>query len=68
MSILVYSRGDKAEDILESFGLSEGDAKKYDTVKARFEDYFVEKKNPIFERAKFITNEGKASKRLLTIL
>ena len=53
VSTLVYSMGDKAEDILESFGLSEGDAKKYDTVKAKFEDYFVKKKNPIFERAKF---------------
>ena len=53
VSTLVYSMGDKAEDILESFGLSEEDAKKYDTVKAKFEDYFVKKKNPIFERAKF---------------
>ena len=41
ISTLVYSMGDKAEDILQSFALTGEDAKKYDTVKAKFEAYFV---------------------------
>ena len=45
--------GDEADDVLTSFGLSEEDRKKYDVVKAKFENHFVKKRNIIFERAKF---------------
>ena len=50
---LIYSMGDEADDILSSFELSEEDRKKYETVRDRFESYFVKKRNIIFERAKF---------------
>lgn len=36
-----------------SFELSAEEAKKYDTVKIKFEDKFTLKRNVIFERAKF---------------
>ena len=53
MNALIYYMGDQADDILLSFGLSEGDSKKYDTVKEKFEGHFVIRRNTIYERAKF---------------
>ena len=53
VNTLVYSMGDEADDILRSFRLSEDDAKKYDTVKAKFDGHFVKRRNVIYERAKF---------------
>ena len=44
---------DAADDILKSFKLSEDKAKKYTTVKARFDQHFVKKHNVIYERVKF---------------
>ena len=45
--------GEEADDIFMSFELSAEEAKKYETVKAKFENKFTVKKNVIFERAKF---------------
>ena len=53
VNTLVYSMGDKAYDILQSFNLSEADSARYRTVKERFEAHFVKKRNTIYERAKF---------------
>lgn len=53
ISTLVYSLGDKAEDILASFNLKEEELKKYETVKGKFESYFVKRRNTIYERARF---------------
>ena len=50
---LIYHMGDIAEDIFTSFGLSNEDAKVYDTVKNKFQQHFVAKRNTIFERAQF---------------
>ena len=61
VNTLIYSMGDEADDILQSFGLSEEGSKKYDTVVAKLESHFV---NGIFERAKF--NKEKA--KLWTLL
>ena len=49
----MYSLGDKAEDILTSFSLKDEELKKYDTVKEKFENYFVKRRNTIYERARF---------------
>ena len=53
VNTLVYLMGDKADDILQSFNLTEADRKKYSTMKDKFERYFVKHRNTIFERAKF---------------
>ena len=53
VNTLIYSMGDDADDILRSFGLSDEDKKKYNTVRQRFDGHFVKKRNVIFERAKF---------------
>ena len=41
VNTLIYTIGDKADDILSSFGLSEDDQKKYSVVKDKFDSYFV---------------------------
>ena len=45
--------GDKADDILQFFRLTDEDSKKYKTVKEKFDSYFVKRHNTIFERARF---------------
>ena len=45
--------GNQADNILHSFNLSEEDAKKYTTVKDKFDSHFIKRRNVIFERAKF---------------
>ena len=53
ISTLVYSLGDKAEDILTLFNLEAEELKKYDTVKGKFESYFEKRRNTIYDRARF---------------
>ena len=53
ISTLVYSLGDKAEDILTSFNLKDEELKKYDTVKGKFDSYFAKRRNTIYEQARF---------------
>ena len=53
VNTLIYTMGDKADDILSSFGLSEEDQKKYSVVRDKFESHFVKRRNVIFERARF---------------
>ena len=53
VNALIYVMGDKADDILNSFGLSDDERKVYRTVKEKFDDYFEPKRNVIFQRAKF---------------
>ena len=53
VSTLIYAMGPEAEDILASFGLSDDESKDYDDVMNKFDGYFVQRKSPIFERAKF---------------
>ena len=53
MNTLIYSMGDKADDIMRLFGLSVRDTKYYSTVLAKFEAHFIRRRNVIFERAKF---------------
>ena len=52
INALIYIMGDKADDILCSFGLTE-DEKVYTTVRAKFDSYFEPQRNVIFQRAKF---------------
>lgn len=45
--------GNQADDILNSFKLSTAQLKQYHTVKTKFDEHFVVRRNVIFERAKF---------------
>ena len=53
INTLLYSMGDRADDIFQTFALSEEEGRKYDTVIGKFEAHFVKKRNVIFEGAKF---------------
>ena len=53
ISTLVYSMGDKVEYLLQSFNLTDKEAKKYSTVEVKLENHFVKCRNTIYERAKF---------------
>ena len=53
VNTLIYSMGDRADDILQSFRLTDEDSKKYKTVKEKFDSYFVKRHNTIFEQARF---------------
>jgi len=69
--MLIYSKGDEAEDILYSFGLSDANQKKYDIVKKRFDDHFIPTRNTIFERARFnrrVQEEGESVDAFITDL
>ena len=45
ISTLVYSMGDKAEDLLQSFKLKDEETKRYQTVKGKFKGYFIKRHN-----------------------
>ena len=53
INMLIYAMGDQADDILNSFKLSITQLKQYHTVKTKFDEHFVVRRNVIFERAKF---------------
>lgn len=53
VNTLIYAMGDQADDILGSFTLSEEDRKSYSIVKSKFDSHFIQRRNVIFERAKF---------------
>ena len=52
VNILIYSMGPKANDVFQSFRLSEEGGKKYKTVKDKFDDY-ISLKHTIHECVKF---------------
>ena len=71
INILIYTMGSKADDIFQSFNLSTEDQKKYDTIVTRFQDHFIDRRNVIFERAKFnsrIQKEGESADSFITSL
>ena len=53
VNLLIYHMGPRAEDIFRSFGLSDADQKKFDTVKKKFEEHFNPKVNIVYERTQF---------------
>ncbi len=71
VNALIYTMGDEADDILLSFNLSAEDLKRYETVKNKFENHFIAKRNIIYERAKFnvrIQNENEPVEDFITDL
>ena len=53
VNTLIYTMGDEADDIFSSFNLTDAQKKEFKTVKEKFDNHFVAKRNVIFERAKF---------------
>ena len=55
VSALIYSMGPEAEHLLTSFDLPESDARTYDVVIGKLNDYFLPRSNIIAERQLFET-------------
>ena len=53
INTLIHAMGHQAEDILTSLKLTQDELKKYDTIKAKLDSYFVIRRNVIFERSEF---------------
>ena len=53
VSTLLYCLGDSADNVLTSTNIAEEDCKKYNSVLAKFNEFFSVRKNVIFEHAKF---------------
>ena len=53
VNTLIYTMGPQADDIFQSFDLSDGDKKKYSAVKSKFDSHFIKRKNVIYEHARF---------------
>ena len=53
VNTLLYCLGERAEYIFASFNLSKADAKKFYVVIERFNQFFIVKKNVIFEKVQF---------------
>ena len=71
VNTLFYAMGDQADDILRSFALSEEQRKSYMTVKSKFDDHFIQRRNVVFERAKFNRRrqeEGESVESFITAL
>lgn len=71
VNTLIYTMGSGAEDILVSLKLSETERGEYKTVEKKLNDYFVVRRNTIYERAKFNQrkqNEGESVDTFITSL
>ena len=53
INALIYAMGEKADDILGSFRLSEEDGKTFKVEKVKSESFLVRKRKAIYERARF---------------
>ena len=69
---LIYSMGDAADNVLKSFNvMTEEEQKTYTTVKEKFDNHFVKKRNVIYERARFnqrCQEEGETFDDFVTLL
>ena len=52
VNALIYTMGDKADDILLFFNLTADEMNQYDVVKNKFEKHFIAKQNVIYEHVK----------------
>ena len=71
VNTLLYAMGDAADDVMTTFMFGdEGDRLKYDKVKEKFDQYFLVRRNAIYERAKFNqrTQADETAKELITLL
>ena len=53
VSSLLYAMGEKADDIINSFRLSDDNQNLYAMVRGRFKAYLVKKRNIVFDRVMF---------------
>ena len=59
INMLICPMRVQADDILNSFKLSTTQLKQYHTVKTKFDEHFVVRRNFVFERAKFTKKKAR---------
>ena len=60
VNTLIYTMGDQADDVHISCELTQEQEKSFEEVKEKFENYFLVKRNVVFERAKFNSRKQQA--------
>ena len=70
VNTLIYAMGDEADDILGSLELTDEQKSVYETVQGAFQNHFIKRRNPIFERARFNQRkqEGESVDSFITAL
>ena len=71
VNTLLYCIGEEAESVLSSTGITAEERKQYKTVIDKFEEFFMVRRNVIFERARFNQrnqNEGETPENYITEL
>ncbi|UYV63703.1 K02A2.6-like [Cordylochernes scorpioides] len=71
VNALIYILGEKAEDALISFNLTDIEINNYEIVVKKFEEHFIGKRNVIFERAQFnrrYQQDGEAVEEYIRVL
>ena len=53
VNTLIYTMGENADEIFQSFGMSDEDKKDFKKVKEKFDAHFIPRRNVVFERAAF---------------
>ena len=77
MDTLIYTMGEKADDIFASLSFvrtpaagdtpARDESEEYEGVKSRFEEYFIVRHNTIYERARFNQRTYRTIVNLLTL-
>ena len=67
VNTLIYTMVEQADDIFISFQFTAEQEKNYE-VKEKFENYFVVKRNIIFERAKFNSRSQRAGESVVSYI
>ena len=71
VNVLLYTMGANADDIFQSFELSDDNKKVYKTVKEKFDSYFIKTRNIVCEHAVFNRRkqeEGESVETFITTL
>jgi len=63
VNALIYAMGDQADDILTSFKLSATQLKRCHTVRKKFDELFLVRRNVVFGRAKFVQHRQEEAER-----
>ena len=65
---LIYTMGEQADDIFISFKFTAEQEKNSEEVKKKFENYFIAKRNIIFDRPKFISRSQQVGESVHSII
>ncbi|KAF7659392.1 hypothetical protein LDENG_00298770 [Lucifuga dentata] len=60
VNTLIYTMGDKVEDVIILLRLSAQEASEYNTLKAKLDEHFIVRRNVIFESTKFNQRQQEA--------